>query len=66
MSNVRERVDRHEKQIAVIRDLLREGTRLVVKLAAAQKRTETNLQTLIKSLERGAGNGNSKQKVDLQ
>jgi hypothetical protein len=50
MSKTQERLDRHDRQIAAIRDLLRQGTRLVVKLAAAQKRTETNLQTLIKSL----------------
>ncbi len=68
---VKERLDRHDRQIAAIRDLLHEGMRLVVQtrkdlrvLATAQKRTEESLQALIDSLRRG-GNGHQKRKLDL-
>ena len=74
---VTERLDRHDKQIAVIRDLVREGMRMVVEtrrlaletrrdlreLAAAQKRTNESLHALIDSLRVG-GNGHSKRRVD--
>ncbi len=76
---VKERLDRHDRQIAAIRDLLHEGMRLVVQtrkdfrvlataqvaLAAAQKRTEEKLEDLIDSLRRG-GNRHQKRKLDLQ
>jgi hypothetical protein len=62
----RECLDRHDKQIAAIRDLMREGMRLVVEtrkdirtLAAAQRKTESNIQTLIAALGRGS-NGKAK------
>lgn len=74
---VTERLDRHDKQIAVIRDLVREGMRMVVEtrrlaletrrdlreLAAAQKRTDESLRALIDSL-RGGGNGHTGRRVD--
>jgi hypothetical protein len=63
---VTERLDRHDRQIASIRELVQEGMRLVVQtrkdirsLAAAQKRTEDNLQLLINTMRRG-GNGHQK------
>jgi hypothetical protein len=72
MSKIEERLDKHDRQIAAIRDLVHAGMRLVVEtrkdiraLAAAQKRTEESLQALINSLRRG-GNGHVKRKVDLQ
>jgi hypothetical protein len=62
---VTERPDKHDKQIASIRELVQEGMRLVVQsrkdirsLAAAQKRTYASLRALIDSL-RGGGNGHS-------
>jgi hypothetical protein len=72
-----ERLDRHDKQIAAIRDLVKEGIRMVVEtrrlgletrkdlreLAAAQKRTDESLRALIDSL-RGGGNGHTKRPVD--
>jgi len=75
---VKERLDKHDKQIAAIRDLVHEGMRLVVqtrkdfrqlsemqrKLAAAQQRTEEKLQSFIDSLQRG-GNGHGKRKLDV-
>ncbi len=65
---VTERLDRHDRQIASIRELVQEGMRLVVQsrkdirsLAVAQKRTEENLQLLINTMRRG-GNGHEKSK----
>jgi hypothetical protein len=67
---VAERLDRHDRQIASIRELVQEGMRLVVQsrkdirsLAAAQKRTDASLHALIDSL-RGGGNGHTKRHVD--
>jgi hypothetical protein len=74
---VTERLDKHDKQIAAIRDLVKEGMRMVVEtrrlgletrkdlreLAAAQKRTDESLRALIDSL-RGGGNGHTKRPVD--
>ena len=74
---VTERLDRHDKQIASIRDLVKEGIKMVVEtrrlgvetrrdlreLAAAQKRTDASLHSLIDGL-RGGGNGHTKRRVD--
>jgi hypothetical protein len=67
---VTERLDKHDKQIASIRDLVQEGMRLVVQsrkdirsLAAAQKRTDASLRAFIDSM-RGGGNGHTKRRVD--
>jgi hypothetical protein len=74
----KQRLDKHDKQIAAIRDLVQQGTRLALEtrkdiraLAAAQKRTETaqqrtdaSLKALIDTL-RGGSNGHAKGKVDL-
>ena len=68
MSRLQEQVDRHDRQITAIRNLVHEGMRMVVEtrkdihaLALAQKRTEQNLQTLIQG-----GNGHARRKIDLQ
>ena len=72
-----QRLDQHDKQIATIRDLVKEGIKMVVEtrrlaletrkdlreLAAAQKRTDESLRALIDSL-RGGGNGHTKRRVD--
>ena len=67
---VTERLDKHDKQIASIRELVQEGMRLVVQsrkdirsLAAAQKRTDASLRAFIDSM-RGGGNGYTKPHVD--
>jgi len=74
---VTERLDRHDKQIASMRDLVKEGIKMVVEtrrlaletrrdlreLAAAQKRTDASLRALIDSLH-GGGNGHTKRRVD--
>jgi hypothetical protein len=74
---VAQRLDQHDKQIAAIRDLVKEGIKMVVEtrrlaletrrdlreLAAAQKRTDASLHALIDSLHRG-GNGHTRRRVD--
>jgi hypothetical protein len=74
---VTERLDKHDKQIAAIRDLVKEGMRMVVEtrrlaletrkdlreLAAAQKRTDESLRALIDSL-RGGSNGHTKGRMN--
>ena len=67
---VTERLDKHDRQIASIRELVQEGMRLVVQsrkdirsLAAAQKRTDASLHSLIDTM-RGGGNGHTKRRVD--
>ena len=71
---VTERLDKHDKQI---RDLVKEGTKMVVEtrrlaletrkdlreLAAAQKRTDASLHALVDSMRAG-GNGHTKRRVD--
>jgi len=78
MATAKERLDKHDKQIAAIRSLVHEGMRLVVQTrkdihklstlqiatAEAQKRTEASLQALIANLS-GGGNGHNKKKIDL-
>ncbi len=65
-ATTKERLDKHDRQIAAIRDLIKEGMRLVVEtrkyfrtLAAMQERTEAMLQDFIQSMNRGS-NGHSK------
>jgi hypothetical protein len=74
---VTERLDKHDRQIASMRDLVKEGIKMVVEtrrlaletrrdlreLAAAQKRTDASLHALINSLH-GGGNGHTKRRVD--
>ena len=74
---VTERLDKHDKQIASIRDLVKEGIKMVLEtrrlaletrrdlreLAAAQKRTDASLRAFIDSM-RGGGNGHTKRRLD--
>ncbi len=67
-----QRLDQHGRQIAAIRNLVKEGMRVVVdtrkdkgELIAIQKRTEQKLEALIHTMRRGT-NGHTKSKVDLQ
>jgi hypothetical protein len=74
---VTERLDKHDKQIASIRDLVKEGIKMVLEtrrlaletrrdlreLAAAQKRTDSSLRAFIDSM-RGGGNGHTKRRLD--
>ena len=67
----------HDKQIAAIRALVKEGIKLVTTsrqdtrreirdLTAAQKRTDLKLEALIDQMRRSGGNGHAKGKVDVQ
>jgi N-methylhydantoinase B/oxoprolinase/acetone carboxylase alpha subunit len=63
----KEHLTLHDKQIAAIRNLVRDGMRLVIEtrkdiraLVASQQRTERNLETLVNTLGR-SGNGKHKQ-----
>jgi hypothetical protein len=74
----KEHLEKHDRQIASIRELILQGMRMVVEarkdqremrkdlreLAAAQKRTEASLKAFIDSM-RGGGNGHTKRKLDL-
>lgn len=80
MPTAKERLDKHERQLAIhdrqikaIRDLVHEGIRMMIEfrkdmraLAAAQKRTDASLKAYLDSLKRGGPNGHSKRKLDLQ
>jgi hypothetical protein len=76
---LKERVDLHDRQIAAhdrqiagIRDLVKEGMRLMIEtrkdmriVIAMHKRNEQRLETLINTMKRGT-NGHSKKRVDIQ
>ena len=80
MPTTKERLDKHERQLAIhdrqitaIRDLVREGIRLMVEfrkdmraLAAAQKRTDASLKAYLDSLKGRSTNGHTKRKRDLE
>jgi hypothetical protein len=57
--------ERHEKQLESIRNLLDRGTRLVLQLAAGQRRLQASVTELTNSLKRGS-NGHTKRKLALQ
>jgi hypothetical protein len=62
----KQRLDEHDRQIAAIRTLVKQGMRMLVNLASAQRKTDANLNALISALRQSGGNGHSKRKVDLQ
>ena len=76
---LKERVDLHDRQIAAhdrqiagIRDLVKEGMRLMIEtrkdmriVIAMHKRNEQRLETLINTMKRGT-NAHSKKRVDIQ
>lgn len=62
----KEHLDKHDRQIAAIRELIHEGMRMVIEtrkdfrtMAAMQKQTDASLKALIDGM-RGGGNGHSK------
>ena len=68
MANLKERVDRHDREIAAIRKLLLTGMKMLAKhdknllrLEESQRETDRQLQALIRSL-RGS-NGHSKASI---
>jgi hypothetical protein len=60
------RVSKHDREIAAIRGLIRTGMKLIVRVEAAQHKTEQTLERFIKSLERGERNGNGHKKGRVQ
>ena len=71
-ATTKERLDKHDRQIAAIRELIHEGMRLMIDtrkdlrtLASMQKSTDASLKALIESLRGGTNghtNGNGKGK----
>ena len=64
MATLPEGLDKHDRQIAAIRDLVHEGMRMMIEtrrdlraLAAAQKKTDASLRAFLDSHKRGNGNG---------
>ena len=66
LSEHERRIAQHDREIAGIRKLLAQGARMLLKLAAAQEKTEKSLDRLIHSLERSGSNGHRKTNLDLQ
>jgi len=71
MATFKERLDRHDREIAAIRKLLQAGMKMLVRneeeirqLTAAQKETDRQLNRFIRSLERGNGNGRKLGRVE--
>jgi len=67
----KERLDQHDRQIAAIRTLVKEGIELVrqnavqiKQLAAAQRKTDASLRAFLDGMKRG--NGHTKAKLDIQ
>src|SRR5262249_28418 len=67
----KERLDKHDRQIAAIRDLVQQGMRLVVltrrelhALTIAQRKTDATLRAFIESMNPG-GNGHDPPTLDL-
>jgi Xaa-Pro aminopeptidase len=61
MATLKERVDKHDREIAAIRKLIHTGMKMLVKLeeevrelAASQRETDRQLQAFIRSLRRGS------------
>lgn len=61
MATLKERVDKHDREIAAIRKLMHTGMKMLVKLeeevrelAASQRETDRQLQAFIRSLRRGS------------
>jgi len=74
---LKERVDKHDREIAAIRKLVHTGMKMLVRLEgeqvvarkemrelrASQRETASQLQALIRSLRAGGGNGQVRHRV---
>ena len=60
-----ERLSKPDREIAAIRKLVLTGMKMIVSLAASQRKTDEQLQDFIRSLRQGT-NGHAKRKVNLQ
>jgi Xaa-Pro aminopeptidase len=61
MATLKDRVDKHDREIAAIRKLIHTGMKMLVKLeeevrelATSQRETDRQLQAFIRSLRRGS------------
>ena len=70
MASLKERVDKHDREIAAIRKLMHTGMKMMVQiekiqreLSASQLETDRQLQAFIRSLRGGGGNGQVKCRV---
>lgn len=71
MATIKERVDKHDREIAAIRKLLHAGAKMLVEnerhireLRESQKETDRQLQDLIRNLKRGETNGHKKKRIE--
>jgi thymidylate synthase ThyX len=71
MATLKERVDKHDREIAAIRKLIHIGMKMQVKndqeirkLVESQKETDRLLKQFLRSMERGNGNGHKTGRVD--
>lgn len=71
MATLKDRVDKHDREIAAIRKLIQAGMKLLVenekhirRLEASQRETDRQLQLFIASLNRGNGNGHKNKSVE--
>ncbi len=78
MATFKERVDRHDREIAAIRKLVHTGMKMLVRIeedhrklqaeqretARLQRETDRRLDRFIRSLERGNGNGHKPGRVE--
>lgn len=69
---LKQRVDRHDREIAAIRKLVLTGMKMLnrlddrlEKLTTSQQETDRMLKDLIRAL-RGGGNGHAKRRIDVQ
>lgn len=72
MPTVKERLDKHDREIAAIKKLIQAGMKLLVenekhigRLEASQRETDRQLQLFIASLNRGNGNGHKKTRISM-
>ena len=77
MASLKERVDKHDREIAAIRKLVHTGMKILVRLEeeqvvarkemrelrTSQRETTSQLQALIRSLRTGGGNGSGKGRI---
>jgi thymidylate synthase ThyX len=71
MATLKERVDKHDREIAAIRKLIHIGMKMQVKndqeirkLVESQKETDRLLKQLLRSMERNNGNGHKTGRVE--
>ncbi|MBZ5610293.1 MAG: hypothetical protein LAP38_18680 [Acidobacteriia bacterium] len=72
MASLKQRIDRHDREIAAIRKLIHVGMKMSVtnekqirELAVQQRQTSRELQAFIRSLQRG-GDGHSRRGPSIQ